>query len=69
MADNNPPQVVSTQSFVQREADKLENELLKTPMDSTLYAQIYAARQALSWSLDPNAFASPYAMLLESASA
>lgn len=52
-------------SFVQREIQKLEGELDKAPMDSTLYAQIYAARQALSWSLEPNGFASPFAMLLE----
>jgi hypothetical protein len=52
-------------SFIQRELDKLETELLKTPIDGTLYAQIYAARQALSWAMDPNGFASPFAMLLD----
>jgi hypothetical protein len=51
--------------FVQREIDKLERELHKAPMDSTLYAQIYAAKQALHWAHDPNAAASPYAMLLD----
>jgi hypothetical protein len=52
-------------SFIQRELDKLETELLSMELDGPLYKQIYAARQALSWALDPNGFASPYAMLLE----
>jgi hypothetical protein len=57
-----PPVVF--QSFIHRENEKLERELHKAEMDGVLYAQIYAARQALSWALDPNAFASPYAFLL-----
>jgi hypothetical protein len=52
-------------SFIQRELDKLETELLAAEHGSPLYERIYAARQALSWALDPNGFASPYAMLLD----
>lgn len=50
-------------SFIQRELDKLSNELTTEDLDSPRYKEIYAAQQALVWATDPNGFASPYAML------
>ena len=46
-------------SFIERERDKLNELLRNTPVDSPAYLPLHAAQQALSWALDPDAFASP----------
>jgi hypothetical protein len=47
-------------SFVQREIDRLNSELASEPERR---AELYAAQQALAWSLEPNGFQSPYDMI------
>ena len=46
-------------SFVQREITRLNMELATAPQGPR-YAALYAAQQALAWSLDPSAFRAPY---------
>jgi hypothetical protein len=48
-------------SFIQRELQKLSRIILLNPVGAK---EVYAAQQALSWALDPQAFKSPYAMLM-----
>jgi hypothetical protein len=48
--------------FVQRENDKIGISLRDTPKGSR-YDELYAAQQALAWSLDPLNFESPLAMI------
>lgn len=50
-------------SFIQREIDKLSAELAKTEIDTPEHTALHAAQQALSWALEPHAYASPYGML------
>ena len=50
-------------SFIQREIDKIDTFLTREEYGSEAYERYYAAKQALCWALDPNAVASPYAML------
>jgi hypothetical protein len=48
--------------FVQREIDKIGMCLRGTPKGPR-YDELYAAQQALSWSLDPFTFEAPLAMI------
>lgn len=48
--------------FVERELAKLSRALVSDP-DGVRYAELYAAQQALSWSLDPQGFKPPFAMI------
>lgn len=45
--------------FVQRELERIECALHE-PQSSERYCQLYAAQQALSWTLEPSGFASSY---------
>lgn len=47
-------------SFIHRELEKLSRAVLADPSGSK---EAYAAQQALSWALDPQAFKAPSAML------
>ena len=49
-------------SFIQREHDKLMVLCQETPQGET-YNALYAAKQALSWALDPDTCASPSAQI------
>ncbi len=49
--------------FVRRELNKIEAALHK-PQQEERYRQLYAAQQALAWSLEPDGFASPYDVIL-----
>ena len=49
--------------FIERELDKLNAEILKT-QDTQARDSLYAARQALSWALDPGYFKSPLEIIL-----
>lgn len=49
-------------SFIQRELDRIAEELRKNP-NGEHYAELYAAQQALSWALEPGGFRGPYAMI------
>jgi hypothetical protein len=49
-------------SFVRRELDRIE-VALRQPQPGNRYAELYAAQQALSWSLDPDGFKSPMVMI------
>lgn len=49
-------------SFIQREHDKLMALCQETPEGET-YNVLYAAKQALAWTLDPDAVASPSAQI------
>jgi hypothetical protein len=48
--------------FVQREIDKIGMCLRSTPKGPR-YDELYAAQQALAWSLDPLNFETPLAMI------
>lgn len=48
--------------LVSRELEKLSRELLNAPEGR--YGELYAAQQALSWALDPQAFKSPFALIM-----
>jgi hypothetical protein len=50
-------------SFIQRELDRIGNALRQTQPGSK-YAELYAAQQALMWTLEPDGFKSPYDMLV-----
>lgn len=50
-------------SFVQREIDRLNIELTSAP-DGPRYTELYAAQQALVWSLEPLGFKPPSAMIM-----
>jgi len=49
--------------FIERELDKLNAEILKT-QDTQARDALHAARQALSWVLDPGHFKSPLQTIL-----
>lgn len=49
-------------SFLEREYNKLMELCQGTPQGET-YNALYAAKQALAWALEPNAFASPSAQI------
>ena len=51
-------------SFVARELERL-SRALGEGAENPRYPEIYAAQQALSWALEPQGFAAPYAMLLD----
>lgn len=51
-------------SFVQRELDRLHNELSKTEENTPAYAQLYAAQQALWWALEPTGVKAPYDFIM-----
>jgi len=51
-------------SFIQRELDRLRSALLSSP-EGNEHDRLYAAQQALSWSLDPDGFASPYETIMD----
>lgn len=48
--------------FIERELRRLE-AALREPQTDARYCQLYAAQQALSWALDPDGYASPYAVV------
>lgn len=50
-------------SFLQREHDKLMAVCQSLPPGSAGYDAVYAAKQALSWALDPDICASPSAQI------
>lgn len=53
--------------FIEREEQRLSAELLKisgTERDTILWHQLYAARQALVWALEPGAVRYPYDMIM-----
>lgn len=50
-------------SFIQREIDQIASEMDKA-RGTERYRELYAARQALSWALEPVGFASPYNMVM-----
>ena len=54
----NAPTGGGTVGFVARELDRLA-VALREPQPPKRYVELYAAQQALSWSLDPENFASP----------
>ena len=49
--------------FVQRELDRIAVTLVETT-DPERYGLLYAAQQALSWSLEPNGLRSPFNMIM-----
>jgi hypothetical protein len=49
---------------VQRELDRIANAL-REPQPPKRYVELYAAQQALSWSIDPENFASPLVTIQE----
>lgn len=54
-------------SFIQREIDRLAGEILaqrNAPALGERYDELYAARQALAWALEPGGFKSPYDMIM-----
>ena len=53
-----------TVGYIARELDAIA-EALRGPQPPKRQAELYAAQQALSWSLDPMAFSSPLAVILE----
>lgn len=50
-------------SFIQREIDRVASEM-EAARGTVKYRELYAARQALSWALEPGGFASPYNMIM-----
>jgi len=48
--------------FIQRELDRIGSALRHT-QPSNRYNELYAAQQALEWSLDPTSCASPLEMI------
>ena len=55
-------------SFIQRELDKI-SAALRDPNAADDYDKLFAAQQALSWALEPDGFASPYASIYPDATA
>ena len=51
-------------SFVEREIYRIREALLADP-EGANYRCLYAAQQALAWSLDPNNFRSPFNHIYE----
>lgn len=49
-------------TYIQRELERLERAL-DNGVGNPRYPEIYAARQALAWAVDPEAFRAPYAYL------
>jgi hypothetical protein len=47
-------------SFVQRELDRIGARLRESDISPEQYERLYAAQQALAWSLEPSGFRSPY---------
>jgi hypothetical protein len=58
------PVGTGTIGFVARELDRLAIAL-REPQSPERYVELYAAQQALSWSLDPENFASPLQTIQE----
>ena len=50
-------------SFIQRELDRLSSALRDGQTKPDVYAQVYAAQQALAWAMEPTGFASPTTMI------
>ena len=50
-------------SFVQRELDKINAEIVKGVAPNRR-DELYAAQQALSWALDPTGAKAPYNMIM-----
>ena len=48
--------------FIERELERI-GKALHEPRFADQYDQLYAARQALSWALEPDGFKRPYDML------
>jgi hypothetical protein len=51
--------------FIERELNQVINAM-SLPLGDKQYCHLYAVQQALSWALDPTAFASPLATVLNS---
>jgi hypothetical protein len=51
-------------SFIQRELERVTTRLQAGPLPTKEYGELYAVQQALSWSLEPQSFKSPYDMLV-----
>ena len=51
-------------SLVQREFDRLHDELSRTDENAPTYAQLYAAQQALWWVLEPNGAKAPFDFIM-----
>jgi hypothetical protein len=52
-------------SFIQRELEKIEIAM-RGPVSPSAYSQLYAQSQALSWALEPNGYATPSEVVLNS---
>jgi hypothetical protein len=52
-------------SFLQREIDKIHNELITLEEVDETYRLLQAASQALSWAIDPNCYKSPYNTIMD----
>lgn len=50
-------------SFVQREIDRLMKICQQSETESPIYQAAYAAKQALSWALEPDGLASPSSLM------
>jgi len=50
--------------LVQKEIDKMHNELLAHKESDEKYQLLYAARQALVWAIEPIGYKSPYNMIM-----
>jgi hypothetical protein len=50
-------------SFIERERDRIDLAICKLRPSDPACLELSAAKQALSWSMDPGAFASPYRSL------
>jgi hypothetical protein len=56
------PQGIGKVGFVVRELDRIARAL-QEPMAPERHSELYAVQQALSWAIDPSAFASPMDMI------
>lgn len=45
--------------FVERELKRIEAEIVTEPQDTDRFRQLFAAQQALGWSLEPSFYQSP----------
>ena len=49
--------------FVQREIDRIREQLIGSEPNAPRWRELYAAQQALEWALEPGGIASPYTMI------
>lgn len=50
-------------SFIQREINKIRSELIES--NGQHYNELYAAQQALAWTLEPDGTRSPFQMIMQ----